>query len=37
MLKKIELWSPSTLKKFELQNGSLGNGDFEDLADKISF
>ena len=37
MLKKIELWDPKTLEKFESKNGSLNNDDFEDLADKISF
>ena len=37
MLKKIELWDPNTLDKFESKNGSLNNDDFEGLADKISF
>ena len=37
MLKKIELWDPNTLDKFESKNGSLNNDDFESLADKISF
>ena len=37
MLKKIELWDPSTLDKFETKNGSLNDDDFEGLADKISF
>ena len=37
MLKKIELWDPKTLDKFESKKGSLDNNDFEGLADKISF
>ena len=37
MLKKIELWDPNTLDRFESKNGSLNNDDFEGLADKISF
>ena len=37
MLKKIELWDPLTLEKFESNNGSLDGEDFEGLADKISF
>ena len=37
MLKKIELWDPLTLEKFESNNGSLDGQDFEGLADKISF
>ena len=37
MLKKIELWDPITLEKFESNNGSLNDEDFEGLADKISF
>ena len=37
MLKKIELWDPNTLDKFESNNGSLNDEDFEGLADKISF
>ena len=37
LLKKIELWDPNTLDKFESNNGSLNDEDFEGLADKISF
>ena len=37
MLKKIELWDPNTLDKFESNNCSLNDEDFEGLADKISF
>jgi len=37
MLKKIELWDPETLKKYDKNNTSLTNSDFENLADKISF
>ena len=37
MLKKIELWDPNTLNKFESNKGILDEDDFEDLADRISF
>ena len=37
MLKKIELWDPRTLDKFDKKNSSLNNHDFDGLADKISF
>jgi len=37
MLKKIELWDPNTLNKFESNKGTLDKDDFEDLADRISF
>ena len=37
MLKKIELWNPSTLNKFDEKEGSLSSDDFEGLADKINF
>mgnify|MGYP001159612958 FL=1 len=37
MLKKIELWDPATLNRFENSKGKLKNEDFEGLADKISF
>ena len=37
MLKKIELWDPITLNKYDKNNKSLSGSDFESLADKISF
>mgnify|MGYP001395175550 CR=1 FL=1 len=37
MLKKIELWDPRTLNKFDAKEGSLDNEDFAGLADKINF
>ena len=37
MLKKIELWDPETLKKYEKQKDFLSNEDFENLADEINF
>ena len=37
MLKKIELWNPDILRKFEEKKGSLDSKDFEELADKINF
>ena len=37
MLKKIELWDPPTLDKFDKNNSSMNNQDFDGLADKISF
>ena len=37
MLKKIELWNPTTLKGFEKSNKSFNDDDFDILADKISF
>ncbi len=37
MLKKIELWNPATLNKFDEKEGSLSSDDFEGLADKINF
>ena len=37
MLKKIELWEPSTLSKHEKQKDFLSDEDFEDLANEINF
>jgi len=37
MLRKIELWEPSTLTKHEKQKDFLSDKDFEDLANEISF
>ena len=37
MLKKIELWEPSTLSKHEKQKDFLSDKDFEDLANEINF
>ena len=37
MLKKIELWDPAALKKYEKQKDFLSDTDFEDLANEISF
>ena len=37
MIKKIELWDPETLSKFENKNKSFDDDDFDLLADKISF
>jgi len=37
MLKKIELWDPRTLNKFDAKESSLDNEDFAGLADKINF
>ena len=37
MLRKIELWEPSTLNKHEKQKDFLSDEDFEDLANEINF
>ena len=37
MLRKIELWEPSTLNKHEKQKDFLSDDDFEDLANEINF
>ena len=37
MLKKIELWDPNSLAKYEKQKDFLTDTDFEDLANEINF
>ena len=37
MLRKIELWDPAALKKYEKQKDFLTDTDFEDLANEINF
>lgn len=37
VIKKIEIWSPDTLKDFELKKNILSDKDFDQLADEINF